>query len=42
MCKGTSLSSDWSGYVVIIDPQDSEIAKNLDITKPGRYALKVR
>ncbi len=37
-----TLSSDWSGYVVIIDPARSVIAKKLGITIPGKYALKVR
>lgn len=41
-CGGTSLSDDWTGYVVIREIENSEIAKRLDITKPGRFALKVR
>lgn len=41
-CGGTSLSDDWAGYVVVLDPDNSEIAKKLNITKPGKYALKVR
>jgi DNA-directed RNA polymerase subunit E" len=41
-CGSNSISSDWSGYVAIIDVKDSEIAKKLDIKKEGRYALKVR
>jgi len=28
--------------VVIIDPEHSEIAKKMQITLPGRYALKAR
>ena len=42
VCKTSSFSEDWSGYVVIIDPSNSEIAKRLNITEPGRYALRVR
>jgi len=41
-CGSNSISKDWSGYVVIIDPEGSEIAKRLEIKKKGRYALKVR
>ena len=41
-CKSTNLSSSWSGLVIIIDPEGSHIAQRLNITKPGRYALKVR
>jgi len=42
ICGSSSLSKDWSGYVLIVDPKGSEIAKRLEITLPGRYALKVR
>ncbi len=41
-CKGTSFSNDWAGYVVVIDPEKSEIAKRLNINAPGKYALRVR
>ncbi len=41
-CNSASLSHDWSGYVVIIDPKESIIAQKLEITLPGKYALKVR
>lgn len=42
VCNSTSLTSDWSGFVVIIDPEKSQIAKRLGVNLPGRYALKVR
>jgi DNA-directed RNA polymerase subunit E" len=42
VCSTTNLSEDWAGYVVIIDPEHSDIAKKMNITLPGRYALKVR
>jgi len=42
ICGTTNLSEDWAGYVVIIDPEHSDIAKKMNITLPGRYALKVR
>ncbi len=41
-CGSNSISQDWNGYVAIIDAEDSEIAKKLEITKEGKYALKVR
>ncbi|MFH1821490.1 MAG: transcription elongation factor subunit Spt4 [Methanobacteriota archaeon] len=41
-CSGASLSDDWAGYVVVLNPEESEIAKRLNIVKPGKYALKVR
>ncbi|MCZ7398418.1 MAG: transcription elongation factor subunit Spt4 [Candidatus Methanoperedens sp.] len=42
VCNSTALTSDWSGYVVIIDPEKSQIAKRLSVNLPGKYALKVR
>ncbi|MDD3857260.1 MAG: DNA-directed RNA polymerase, subunit E'' [Methanoculleus sp.] len=42
ICSTSSLSEDWAGYVVIIDPERSEIAKKMNVTMAGRYALKVR
>ncbi|MDK2915575.1 MAG: DNA-directed polymerase subunit [Euryarchaeota archaeon] len=42
VCGTSNLSEDWAGYVVIIDPERSEIAKKMNITMAGRYALKVR
>ena len=40
-CHSTELSSDWSGLVVVADPERSQIARTLTISKPGRYAVKV-
>jgi len=37
----TELSNEWSGLVIIINPDKSQVAKTLGITKAGRYALKV-
>ena len=41
-CGSDSLSRDWSGYIIILDAKNSEIAKKLGIHKEGKYALKVR
>jgi DNA-directed RNA polymerase subunit E" len=41
-CKTPTLSDDWTGIVVILDAEESQIAKKLNLKKPGRYALKVR
>jgi DNA-directed RNA polymerase subunit E" len=41
-CKSTNLSEDYSGIVVMFDPENSSIAKAMKIKKKGRYALKVR
>jgi len=36
-----NVSSDWTGYVIIIQPERSEIAERLKVEQPGKYALKV-
>ena len=41
-CKSTNLSEDYSGIVVMFDPENSTIAKTMKIKEKGRYALKVR
>ncbi len=41
-CSSTALTPEWNGYVIIIDPLKSNIAKRLGVKLPGRYALKVR
>lgn len=41
-CGSTDISDDWSGLVIVFDPEHSDVAKKLGITKPGRYAIKVR
>lgn len=41
-CGSTSLTEDWAGYVVIAHPESSEIAREMQVTEAGRYALKVR
>lgn len=41
MCNSADLSKDWSGLIIILDPEKSETAKFLGIIKPGRYALRV-
>lgn len=40
-CK-TSTTQYWTGYLGVISPEKSEIAKRMDITQPGQHALKVR
>ena len=39
-CQSTNLSTSWKGLVVITDAS-SEVAKKLNITEKGRYALYV-
>jgi DNA-directed RNA polymerase subunit E" len=42
LCGSSSLTDDWAGYVIITDPESSEIAAEMNVTEAGSYALKVR
>ncbi|WP_247010191.1 transcription elongation factor subunit Spt4 [Halorientalis litorea] len=41
-CGSTSLTEDWAGYVIITHPEESEVAAEMQVEEPGKYALKVR
>jgi DNA-directed RNA polymerase subunit E" len=41
-CKTSGLSDDFSGLVIVFEPETSAIAKAMNIKEKGRYALKVR
>lgn len=41
VCGSTDLSENWSGLIIIIDPDNSEVAKVVGATVRGRYALNV-
>ncbi len=40
-CGSDSLSKEWSGFIIVLDAENSELAKKLSIKKEGKYALKV-
>jgi DNA-directed RNA polymerase subunit E" len=41
MCANQT-SKEWQGYVIIVDHTKSEIAKRMNISVNGKFALKVR
>lgn len=41
-CKTSNFSNNWKGRIYIIDANKSEIAKKLNITTKGEYAIKVK
>ena len=41
ICKSNQFTDSWKGKLIIIDPEKSEIAKKLDITVKGEYAIKI-
>ncbi len=40
-CGSTNFSSTFKGKIVVTNPEQSEIAKKIGITKKGDYAIKV-
>jgi len=42
LCKSTDMTTSWKGRLIIVDPNKSEIAKKLNITVKGEYAIKTR
>ena len=40
-CKGSELSEDFLGFVIILDPTKSQLAEKMKIKEAGRYALKI-
>ena len=41
-CKSTELTEKFSGQLIVMDPEKSEIGKRLEVKAPGRYAIKIR
>ncbi|MEM0043338.1 MAG: transcription elongation factor subunit Spt4 [Sulfolobales archaeon] len=41
VCGSTDFTEEWSGIIIIFDPERSRVASMLGIKKPGRYAIKL-
>jgi DNA-directed RNA polymerase subunit E" len=42
ICKSKDLSTNWKGRIVILDANESEIAKYMTINAKGDYSIKLR
>jgi len=40
-CGSTAFTTFWRGYVIIIDPEKSEISKKMGIQTTGKHALRL-
>lgn len=40
-CKSNQFATSFKGRLYVVDPSRSEIAKKLEITVKGEYAIKV-
>lgn len=41
VCGSQAFTTFWKGYVLVIDPEKSDVAKSMEVTTPGRYALRL-
>jgi DNA-directed RNA polymerase subunit E" len=41
ICKEANFTETWKGKVIIVNPEQSEIAKKLKITREGAFAIKI-
>lgn len=41
MCGSKDFTDEWSGVIIVIKPEDSEIAKRLELIHRGRFAIKI-
>ena len=41
LCKPTDLTTFWSGFVLFVDAEKSEIATKMGIKTSGKYALRL-
>jgi DNA-directed RNA polymerase subunit E" len=41
VCGSKDFTTEWSGVIIVFDPEKSAVAKLLGIKTPGRYAVKV-
>ena len=42
ICKESNFSSGWQGRIMIIDPDKSFVAKQVNMLQKGEYAIKVK
>ena len=42
ICKSTDLSDDFSGLLIVLDPENSQLAEKIDLKEEGKYALRIR
>jgi|Deesub1362A_J573_1020465.scaffolds.fasta_scaffold56999_2 DNA-directed RNA polymerase subunit E" len=41
VCGSETFTENWSGIIIVVDPEKSDIAKMLDIKVKGRFAIKI-
>lgn len=42
VCNNIDFSETWKGRIIVLKPEESEIAKKIGIPKEGIYAIKIK
>lgn len=42
VCGDSKLTKEWEGYILLMNVDGSEIAKEIGASTPGKYALKIK
>lgn len=42
ICKGNQFTDTWKGRIFVIDAENSEVAKKMNLNEKGEYAIKIR
>lgn len=42
ICHGNQFTTSWKGRIVVLKPEESEVAKKLNIKNKGTYAIKIK
>lgn len=42
ICNNIDFTETWKGRMIVLKPEESEIAKKLGIGKEGIYAIKIK
>lgn len=42
ICKSNELTTAWKGLIIIYDAENSELAEEVGVSTPGKYAIRVK
>jgi len=40
-CSSKESTENWKGHLIVFNAEESEVAKNIKITKNGNYAIRL-
>ena len=41
-CGSTSLTKTFEGYIIVLNPENSQVSTVINAKVPGKYALKIK